>query len=160
MKAVVLAFALCFGCLTAMAHRDRWLTLRSDGSIAELPEQYGATRLYVSYLGGYPPAVADLSFQSNGKQTVVPRCLLELIQPTVPDGLKLSGSWHHDETLLPHYVTVHFKGNSNLPRPTDVDFLFSLRDARLLEVTKVADLGGGPQAVQRTAVVLKDGCPS
>jgi hypothetical protein len=159
MKTVVLTFALCLTCVAALAHMDRWLTLRSDGSMAELPTQYAATRMYVSYLGGSPPGVIDLTFQSGGKKTVIPRCLLELIQPIVPNDLKLSGSWYHDEALLPHYVNVHFKGNTSLPQPAGLDFLFSLRDARLLEVTKVTELRG-PQEVQRTPVVLKDGCPS
>ena len=159
MKTVVLALIMYLGCAAVMAHQDRWLTLRSDGSIAELPESYSATRMHMSYLGGSPPGVVDLTFQSGGSKTVVPRCLLELIQPIVPKDVKLSGSWYHDESLLPHYVNVHFEGNTSLPQPAVIDFLFSLRDARLLEVTKVTELRG-LQQIQRTPVTLKDGCPA
>lgn len=159
MKRTLLSLVLCWACAGVLAHQDRRLTLRADGAIAELPHQYSATRLYVSYLGGYPPGVIELAFESGARKTVVPLCLLELIQPIVPKDLEISGSWYHDEALLPHYVNVHFKGNRNLPEPISVDFLFSLRDARLLEVTKVVELRG-PQKIQRRLVALKDGCPS
>jgi len=158
MKKVVLALMLCWACAAVLGHQDRRLALRADGSIAELPGQYSATRLFVSYLGGYPPGVIDLTIQSGGRENVVPECLLKLLQPIAPEDLEISGSWYHDEALLPHYVNIHFKGNSSLPKPVGVDLLFSLRDARLLEVTQLVELRGS-QEIDRRPVVLKDGCP-
>ena len=77
--------------------------------------------------------------------------------------LFLAGSWYHDESLLPHYVDVQFRDSPSqqgLAALPGVHFLFSLRDASLLEVTQVVPLPGEGGAVQRRAIRLSNGCPA
>lgn len=159
MKRTLAAFALCILCLAASGHQDRLLTLRADGRILELPDAYSATRLHISYLGGYPPSVADFAFFSSGRETVIPECLMNLIQPQLPGDVHVSGSWHHDEALLPYYVRVEFNAATGHPKPASISFLFSLRDARLLEVTQLFELSS-QRGGQWQQVVLKNGCPA
>jgi hypothetical protein len=146
----------------AWAHRDRRLTLSPDGTVPELPAAYSATRLQIQFAEHDSGKLTKLILSSAGQRTVVKDCALKLVRAGSLDRLSLAGSWHHDEKLLPHYIHILFKEQvaaANLPEEPGVVFLFSLRDARLLEVKKIVPLSQG-QAVTYQEVELKNGCPS
>lgn len=163
MKRIVLlaALAVAMFATAASAHQDRILSLRPDGAIPELPLAYQATRLHVAFSEGDSGAVQQLSFLSSGRETVVQPCVLRLIPKSSFGQLFLTGSWYHDESILPHYVNVQFRDPSlpGLPAYPGVSFLFSLRDARLLEVTQAVPIPA-ENAVQDRRIALVDGCPA
>lgn len=142
----------------ASAHQDRILSLRADGVIPELPTLYGATRLHVAHSHS---DLSGLRFVSSGHETNLPSCLLRLVSGSTATNLFLVGSWYHDESLLPHYISVEFLETDSVPQLSEkpgVKFLFSLRDAKLLEVTRVVTLQKDG-AVRNQKVVLVNGCP-
>ena len=146
----------------ALAHRDMRLSLSPDGRVAELPAQYAATRIEVDFENNGSGRLTKLNFVSGGQRTVIKDCVLELVGDSNSSRMSLAGSWYHDEKLLPHYVHILFKNSSNrtdLPEDPGVQFLFSLRDARLLEVTQIVPIPK-EQAVQHRNVKLQGGCPA
>jgi hypothetical protein len=117
-----------------------------------------ATRLRVAFSEGDAGALQQLDFLSSDRETSVQPCLLRLVPKGSFRQLSLSGSWYHDERFLPHYVQVGFVGSLSQRgwsgRPPGVYFLFSLRDASLLEVTQVVPS-------ERDQVIrLSNGCPT
>lgn len=152
---------LCMLAFNADAHRDAWLKISEDGKISPLPDEYAATRVKIELSNQKSGKLTKFTFTSAGKTTNIQKCLLELV-PEVSNGqIQLSGSWYHDEQILPDYVAILFKtgvDSSDLPAPTGVEFLFSLEDASLLRVTNSIPL---PQelAVQNQNIEIKNGCP-
>ena len=143
----------------AFAHQDRILSVHADGVIPELPSAYQATRLQIVFSEGDQGILQKLNFLSSGRETSIQPCLLRLVQNG--SHLFLSGSWYHDESIVPHYVEVQFRDSPAAARLADypgVRFLFSLRDAGLLEVTKVVPIPG-QDAVRLENIRLSNGCP-
>jgi hypothetical protein len=161
MKRATLLVAFIVLATAALAHRDRILSVRVDGTIPELPSAYQTTRLHVSFSEGAAGALQQLNFLSSGRETSVQPCLLRLVPKGSVSQLFLTGSWYHDEAILPHYLQVQFRDSPSLqglPDDPGVRFLFSLRDARLLEVTQVVPLPA-QNAVQDRSIHLSNGCP-
>ena len=162
MKRITLLVALTVLATVVSAHEDVSLSVRQDGVIPELPSAYSQTRLHVTFSEGDAGALQQLTFLSSGRETSVQPCLLRL----VPNGsfrqLFLTGSWYHDESILPHYLEVQFRDSPSLQALPDypgVRFLFSLRDAGLLKVTQVVPLPA-QNAVQLRNIRLSNGCPA
>jgi hypothetical protein len=162
MKRAMLLVAFIALATAALAHQDRILSVRVDGTIPELPSTYQTTRLHVAFSEGNAGALQQLNFLSSGRETSVQPCLLRLVPKGSLRQLFLTGSWYHDESILPHYVQVEFRDSPSLQRLPDypgVRFVFSLRDASLLEVTQVVSLPG-QNAVQDRNIRLSNGCPA
>lgn len=162
MKRIMLLVAFAVLATVASAHQDRTLSVRPDGVMPELPPAYEATRLRVAFSEGDAGALEQLTFVSSGRETSVQPCLLRLVPKGSFRQLSLSGSWYHDERFLPHYVSVGVLGSLSQRgwsgRPSGVYFLFSLRDASLLEVTQVVP---SELAADRHDVIrLSNGCPA
>jgi hypothetical protein len=103
----------------------------------------------------------QLTFLSSGRETGVQPCLLRLVPKGSFRQLYLTGSWYHDESIVPHYVQVAFLESpllQELQNYAGVQFLFSLRDASLLEVTQVIPIPGRTD-VQERNIRLSNGCP-
>jgi hypothetical protein len=142
--------------------RIAFLSVRLDGAIPELPPAYQTTRLHVAFSEGDAGALQQLNFLSSGRETSVQPCLLRLVPKGFFRQLFLSGSWYQDESILPHYLQVQFRDSPSLqglPDYPGVRFLFSLRDASLLEVTQVVPLPA-QNAVQLRNIRLPNGCPA
>src|SRR5262245_43940733 len=135
MKHITLLVAFIVLATAALAHQDLILSVRMDGTIPELPPPYQTTRLHVAFSGGDAGAFHQLTFLSSGREISVQPCLLRLVTKSSFRQLFLTGSWYHDESVLPHYLQVQFRDSSSpqgLPGHPGVRFLFSLRDASLL----------------------------
>jgi hypothetical protein len=161
MKHALLALALTLVPAFACAHQDRRLSLLADGKLPELPAQYSDARVHIAFTKDSPTKLAGLTFSAGGHETAVKGCALNLVRSGNLSRTALSGSWYHEESLLPHYIQVLFKEPSDaasLSGEPGVLFVFSLRDARLLEVRRVVPLRH-ERAVQYQQVKLKDGCP-
>ena len=161
MKRTTLLVAFMLLATAAFAHQDRILSVRVDGAIPELPPAYQTTRLHVAFSEGDAGALQQLNFLSSGRETSVKPCLLRLVPKGSFHQLFLTGSWYHDESLLPHYLQVQFRDSPSLeglPDSPGVRFLFSLRDARLLEVTQAVPIPA-ERAVHLQNIRLSNGCP-
>jgi hypothetical protein len=155
----LLLLALAF---SASAHRDRLLSASADGSIAALPPKYMATRIQFEFSEGQTGKLTKLRLVSAGRTTNIKDCLMSLVPYGSRDDTQLAGSWYHDKRLLPDYMHIRFKSGTpdpKLPEEPGVVFLFSLEDARLLEVRVVVPLPN-EQAVQHREIKLRDGCPA
>jgi hypothetical protein len=161
MKRSTLLAAFMMLTTAALAHQDRILSVRVDGAIPELPPAYETTRLHVAFSEGDAGALQQLDFLSSGGKTSVKPSLLRLVPKGSFRQLFLTGSWYHDESILPHYVEVQFRDSPSLVGLSDypgVRFLFSLRDAKLLEVTQVSPIPV-EHAVRLQNIRLSNGCP-
>jgi hypothetical protein len=162
MKRTTLLVALIVLATTALAHQDRILSVRLDGAIPELPPAYQTTRLHVAFSEGDAGALQRLTFLSSGRQISLQPCLLGLVPKSSFRQLFLTGSWYHEERILPHYLAVQFRDSLSLQELPDypgVRFLFSLRDASLLQVTHVVPLPA-ENAVQLRNIPLSNDCPA
>ena len=145
----------------ALAHQDLILSVGPDGAIPQLPPEYHSTRLHISFSDGDQGTLQRLDFLSSGRETRVPNCLLKLISQDSSRRLFLTGSWYHDESIVPHYIQIQFLDPppaTELPGRPGIRFLFSLRDAALLQVTKVIPVPG-ERAVRDHNIRLVNGCP-
>lgn len=122
----VLCFVYCIN-VPAYAHVDAILTMKSDGTIPEIPAQLGKAKLQFDALGT-PNAV--VSFTVGSKLTTLPSCMARLITARGHQNIQLVGSWYHEEAPdFPYYVVATFL---NSQKTESQWFMFSLRDARLL----------------------------
>jgi hypothetical protein len=162
MRRIALLVGLVVLATAAWAHQDSILSVGMDGAITELPPAYQTTRLHIAFSGGDAGALQQLTFVSSGRETRVQPCLLQLVSESSFGQLFLSGSWYHDESILPHYLQVEFRDSASLQGMPDfpgIRFLFSLRDASLLEVTEVVPVPA-EKAVQLRHIRLSNGCPA
>lgn len=106
MKTFLIVIAITFlMCNPAHAHRDSMLTVSPDGSIGEIPKVLGPVSLVVTGLGTSTLAVR---FSVKGQSTSLPSCVTQLIKTKLPTNMQITGSWYHDESTLPYYVSVKF----------------------------------------------------
>jgi hypothetical protein len=119
------------------------------------------TRLHIAFSEGDAGALQHLTFLSSGREISVEPCLLRLVLKGSFRQLLLTGSWYHDESIVPHYVQVAFLESpplQELQNYAGVRFMFSLRDASLLEVTQVIPIAA-TSYVQKRSIRLSNGCP-
>jgi hypothetical protein len=153
MKRITLLVVFTVLATVALAHQDTILFIGPDDVIQRLPPEYKWTRLRVAFSEGNAGALQQLTFVSAGRETSVQPCLLSLVPKGSFDQVFLTGSWYHNQSLLPHYVNVEFHDlpyQDGWPQtPGTVYFLFSLRDASLLKVSQ------GHRDIR-----LSNGCPA
>ncbi|MBD2458757.1 hypothetical protein H6G80_32435 [Nostoc sp. FACHB-87] len=142
----------------AYAHRDRILTLTPNGSIPEIPATFGRAHLTVSGLGTDQPLI---QLKIGTHQTTLPACVARLIRTTSQRDIRLTGSWYHDESILPYYINIEFYDpgrNPNLHN-SSYQILYNLHNAKIIKLTrfKANLLGNG---VQSTDIVLPVNCKS
>jgi hypothetical protein len=161
MKRTTLLVAFLVLATAAFAHQDRVLSVHADGVIPELPSAYQTTRLHVAFSEADAGTLQQLNFLSSGGEIRVQPCLLRLVSSGSLRRLSITGSWYHDESIMPHYIGIQFGDSPSaegLPAQLGVRFLFSLRDAKLLEVERVV-LIPGHNTVGLQKIRLSDGCP-
>jgi hypothetical protein len=137
MKTIIAVFAVaCLFFNSAHAHRDRRLPISADGSIEQIPKEFGPVKLTVTALGTNAPFV---TFSVRGQITALPACQTRHIRTTSLNDIKIAGSWYHDDATMPYYVNVTFldpgnnrKGYAN----SSYEFLFNLRTSRLISAQR------------------------
>jgi hypothetical protein len=162
MNRTVLLVASIMLATAASAHQDHILSVHADGTLPELPPAYQTSRLHIAFSDGDAGTLQQLKFISSGRETTVQPCLLSLVLNGALRRLRVSASWYHNESAtLPHYVQVQFRDErppQGLPDHPSIRFLFSLRDAKLLEVYRVVPIG--PNTTQDQRINLSNGCPA
>ncbi|MBB4727666.1 hypothetical protein [Xanthomonas arboricola] len=135
MKASRILFFLVLTLLTepAIAHQDRILSLEPDGSIPEIPASFGKAFLVVEGLGTKAPVV---KLKIGARSTALPLCMTRLIKTRQRSSIRLSGSWYHEERIVPFYINVEFpdpgQEQEKYPRSGQT-FLFNLRTPSLTD---------------------------
>jgi hypothetical protein len=140
----------------AYAHQDQLLEVQPDGSLPEIPEEFGAVYFRVSELDAEPV----IEFTTGDHRNFLPPCITQHIKTKTPREISLSASWYHSESVLPYYVSAVFYDPGYDPRRSynsSLNILFNLRTAQVIQiqrfVAKHADDGG-----QYQDVVLSEGC--
>ena len=157
---------LIFGLLVSgpsMAHRDRTLPIADDGTIADIPPEYGPAKLSISFSprGSDAPPVSSIVLSLGGKQTHLPECVTGLILSTSLRDVVASGSWYHDESVLPYYVSIMFLDPGHPPTSRakpGYALLFNLRTSKLIEMNVHIARDHG-RSVQHVPVDLASRCP-
>jgi len=154
-RSLLLISALVVG--TAYAHQDRILTILPDGSIPEIPAHLGPVFLEISGLGTAAPTVR---FRSRTHRTNLPACATRLINTRQLKDVFITGSWYHDESRLPYYVSVKFYDPGYVKsRPYNSSFnvLFNLRTAQIIKIQRFVATPSGDGG-QFQEVDLPKGC--
>lgn len=161
MKRATSLAAFMFLASAAFAHQDSILFIGADDAIKGLPPAYQTTRLHITFSEGDAGALQQLNFLSSGRETRIKPCLLRLVPNGSFQRLFVVGSWFHDEAILPHYVAVEFRdppSREGGPFHASASFVFSLRNAELLEVTQISPIPA-QTASHVQNIRLSDGCP-
>jgi len=154
--ATLLFFALVAG--PAEAHRDRILPVKADGSIPDIPAEFGQVRLTLEGLGSTNPLI---QLRIGTHQTTLPLCVARMIRTRSAAEIQVTGSWYHDEkTSLPYYLDVQFFDPGYDPKRrynSGHGFLFNLHNAKLIHATtfEATNAGDGGQDM---ALTLPPGC--
>jgi hypothetical protein len=153
-----LLLTLVFFTSMASAHKDRILTVQSDGSIPEIPVSFGPVSLKISGLGSVAPSV---QFRSGAYINNIPGCVTSLIRSKLQSDVFVSGSWYHDESILPYYVSVKFHDPGYVKSKlynSSTNILFNLHTAEIIEIKRFVARsdGNGGQFIN---VDLPKGCP-
>ncbi|HEY0683458.1 MAG TPA: hypothetical protein VGD45_14080 [Steroidobacter sp.] len=116
---------------TAVAHKDRMITIGSDGSLQGLPEKYQPARLIWS------DSVPTLNLRIGAHETVLPSCLTSIFSLERAE-LRVSASWYHDTSRLPPYIGIDIvhsvEGQTFF---NGFSLLFNLDTGELIQVDRV-----------------------
>jgi hypothetical protein len=130
------------------AHKDRLLPVAADGSISGIPTEFGRVRLIVEGLGSEKPFI---QLRIGANQMTLPSCVSSRILTSGMAGVRVTGSWYHDEEdSLPYYLNIHFFDPGYDPRRSynsSQEFLFNLHNAKLIhaEAFEADQSGNGGQ---------------
>ena len=155
-SATLLILAVFAG--AAEAHRDRILHVKADGSMPDIPAEFGQARLIVEGLGSGKPFI---QLRIGPHQTTLPLCVARMIRSRSAADIQVTGSWYHDEkTSLPYYLDVQFFDPGYDPKRSynsSQKFLFNLHNAKLIHATtfKATKVGDGGHGM---ALTLPPGC--
>lgn len=153
-RLLLLAFTLFTS--TASAHQDRILTVQPDGSIPEIPAPLGPVSLKISGLGS---TALNVQFRSGAHVNVLPDCATRLIRSKRPSDVFVTGSWYHNESVLPYYVSVQFRDSrhaENQPYNASLTILFNLRTAEIIEIKRFAADRSGNDGQHLTVDIPND----
>lgn len=130
---VLLFMVLSFLPMTARAHQDRILPISADGTLTDLPAEYGPVRLHIERSARDTREVRKIVLSSPKFRTSLNPCLIDLLGDIAH--VEADGSWYHDTDTLPAYVSLTFYSRPYEPKGTDnqsYSVTYSLADGRLL----------------------------
>jgi hypothetical protein len=137
---LMLAFFVC----SAEAHQDRILHIAADGSIRDVPAEFGKVQLTVDGLGSVKPLV---KLRIGAHETTLPACVARTIRAVKPAQIQAYASWYHDEKpSLPYYLNIRIFHPGYDPKRSynsSHEFLFNLHNAKLIHAKEFeAELSG------------------
>jgi len=136
----------------------RILHVNADGSMPDVPAEFGQARLILKGLGSKQPFI---QLRIGAHQTILPVCVTQIIRTTSAADIRVTGSWYHEEKpSLPYYLDVQFFDPGYDPKRSynsGHEFLFNLHNAKLIDATilKATRPGDGGR---RMALKLPPGC--
>jgi hypothetical protein len=109
-----IALALLFACLiassNAFAHKDRILAIAQDGTLADIPSEFGPANLKVNFsapMSDSPP-ITSMVLNLGEKRIELPVCITGFLRSRSMDEVRAMGSWYHNEARLPYYLSLTF----------------------------------------------------
>jgi hypothetical protein len=114
------------------AHEDAVLAVMPNGTISGVPSQFGTLRLNID---GFGTRDLRIAFAVGDRVTTIPPCATALIKSRSMGDVQVSGSWYHDESMLPYYLNVRFLDPWQSPDPAERSsyaFIFNLRTTELV----------------------------
>ncbi|GAB3374456.1 hypothetical protein GCM10027431_27020 [Lysobacter rhizosphaerae] len=117
----------------ALAHQDRILPIKADGTLGDLPAKYGPVRVTISRAVGNPTTLTRVSLESPRFNVSLNQCILAKLRGVTE--LQASGSWYHTRGSLPAYVSLTFDSGKYDPRRATNEYYsvtFSLIDGHIL----------------------------
>ncbi|MDF3195367.1 hypothetical protein [Pseudomonas sp. 1928-m] len=145
----------------ASAHEDTSLPISADGSISGIPPEFGAAKLDIEFSKESTSAsVSKLELRIGGKSLLFPTCLSSLLETKKINTVIASGSWYHDESNLPYYLSIKFHDSTYNPKTwvnTGYSILVNLRENTLISMNKYEILDGG-MSYQEPEINLKSQC--
>ena len=132
---IFLAFAMVLPISPSAAHQDTLFQRSANGSLGGLPHSYLPASLGVVKAGD--GQLVNVTLVLSGQRNELPQCLAQLFDIPDPKKMTTSGSWYHDLSLLPPYLSI------NLPTQTAENgfydghsLLFNLKTADLIQVQR------------------------
>jgi hypothetical protein len=148
---------------TCLAHEDRILPVKEDGVIEGLPAEFGPGALRIDFPPKARPGEASIKsvvLELGSNRTTLPLCVTGMLQTRNISEVRASGSWYHEETLLPYYLNIEFfdpgyseKNWAN----AGFSLLFNLRTGKLMEMEVLVVRYGG-RGIQQIPVDLAERC--
>ncbi|MEK1941157.1 MAG: hypothetical protein AAAB16_12380 [Pseudomonas sp.] len=162
MNRLMAALALVFFISSkACAHKDVILPINEHGVISGIPPALGPGQLEMEFSWfQLPTPVSKLVLHLGGKPLVFPKCLTRLLNTDALSKVEVSGSWFHDEAVLPYYLNIHFQDGTYDPYvSTFIGYstLINLRTNTLLRMTEYS-LQKGHKGDQQRDVDLESQC--
>jgi hypothetical protein len=147
---------------TAFAHSDRILPIGFDGVMADVPAQYGPASLKVNFARpmSESPPITSLVLKLGQKRIKLPACITGLLRSRKIEEVVATGSWYHDESTLPYYLSLTFfdPGYSESRwANSGVQLLFNLRTGKILAVDSLV-VGDNGRSIKNVPVELKSRC--
>lgn len=144
--AVLSALLLMSPCL-GLAHEDRILHIGADGSLTDIPDRYGPVKVLIHRSSSDSRKTQQVVLSSPHFQVSLNPCLIDKLQDITR--IEAQGSWYHDETVMPPYVSITFYVGRYEARGTNnpsYTIVYSLVDGRILMGQRAWDpLIGAPR---------------
>ena len=138
MKRLVAILLLGFSPGMAFAHPDRILPIKPDGTLADLPAEYGPVRISIVRSKDNASKVQQVVLSSPKFRVTLNKCVIDLLGDVTH--VEASGSWYHERGILPPYVSLDFYSGPYNPRSHDNQYssvTYSLVDGRILMGTRM-----------------------
>jgi hypothetical protein len=137
----------------ASAHKDRILHLSEDGTIVDLPSEYQPATLRLDF-------GKIIALRLGKFETTLPYCLAKLPKARSSKDIEITGSWNHNESIIPYYLRVLLFDPA--PNPTasgrsGYALTFNLHTSKLLDVERIEASEDGSSAEDK-AVDLRSEC--
>ena len=116
-----------------VAHEDRVLPIREDGTLDGLPTRYGTVKVEIVRTERSRESVEKVVISSQRFRTTLNQCVLRKLRKVVH--VDASGSWHHVNSDLPPYVTLTFHSSLGNPMGNNREYYsvtYSLFDGKIL----------------------------
>jgi len=117
------------------AHQDRGLTVTDNGTILELPAEFGPASVKIEF--AQSPPIASITLRLGKNIVKVPKCATGFLTSRSMKDVAVAASWYHEESVIPYYLSMHFfdpAHNSNGWSNPYYLLIFNLRTARLLSM--------------------------
>src|SRR6266404_2677058 len=93
----------------AFAHVDHIVSLAADGTLGGLPKEFQPATVHFEWTEEPSDRhMRSLALTIGTHRVALPECVVAPIQTQRLEDIKASGSWYHDESVLPYYLNIRF----------------------------------------------------
>ena len=118
--------------LVAHAHEDRYFKISKNGDIPEIPAPWGPVQVLIQYQSS--SHISSVRLTGKNFSTLLAPCVLKHLDHVIK--VEALGSWWHDPSIMPPYVSLEFVEKSSsspeLPPVASISVTFSLVNGQIL----------------------------